>query len=333
MPDFDVVIVGGGPAGSECARKLVAAGKQVAVLDRATFPRTKLCAGWVTPEVIRDLDFDITSYPHRFSTFDAIIVHLKGLTFKYKTVQHSIRRYEFDDFLLKRSGAEIIHHHVRNIEREADSFLIDGQFRCRFVVGAGGTRCPIYKALFRDLNPRAKELQIATYEHEFAYDWADPRCHLWFFERDLPGYAWYVPKQDGFLNCGVGGMAMRLKDRDQDIKEHWQHFVDMLARESLVTDYDFKPTGYSYYLRGGAAVVAQGGAFVVGDAIGLATRDMGEGIGPAVQSGQRAATAILTGVEYSLTGIAAHSILHDLRCRATEFFAGAFIPRRRARVS
>ena len=46
--DFDAIIVGGGPAGSTCARFLVRGGARVAVVDRAEFPRVKLCAGWLS---------------------------------------------------------------------------------------------------------------------------------------------------------------------------------------------------------------------------------------------------------------------------------------------
>ena len=95
MRKYDVLIVGGGPAGSACARKLVQAGRSVAVLDREEFPRTKLCAGWVTPEAVADLELDVGTYPHRFSTFEHIIAHVKGLTIKLDTPQHSIRRFEF----------------------------------------------------------------------------------------------------------------------------------------------------------------------------------------------------------------------------------------------
>jgi flavin-dependent dehydrogenase len=40
-----------------------------------------------------------------------------------------------------------------------------------------------------------------------SYPFSDERCHLWFFEDGLPGYAWYVPKADGYLNVGIGGSA------------------------------------------------------------------------------------------------------------------------------
>lgn len=300
MRQFDVVVVGGGPAGSACATKLVNAGLKVAVLDREEFPRTKLCAGWITPEVVEDLDFDIKAYPHRFNTFEHIVVHVKGLTFNLNSLQHSIRRYEFDDFLLKNSGADVIAHNVKNIEKKNGTYLIDGTFECEYLVGAAGTRCPVYRSFFRQVNPRASDLQVATFEHELPYQWSDSRCHLWFFEAGLPGYSWYVPKENGYLNCGVGGMATSMKARKQDIKAHWSHFIRLLEDAGLVRGVDYEPRGYSYFLRGNVDVVRVENAFIVGDAVGLASIDLGEGIGPAVRSGQLAARAILTGCDYSL---------------------------------
>ena len=312
MRNYDALIVGGGPAGSACARKLVQAGSKVAVLDREEFPRTKLCAGWVTPRVVAELELDVDTYPHRFSTFKYIIAHVKGFTFKLDTPQHSIRRFEFDDFLLKRCGADVHVHNVKNIERENGDYVIDGEFRAPYLVGAGGTRCPVYRELFREANPRARELQAATLEHEFPYEWNDPHCHLWFFDNGLPGYAWYVPKADAYLNCGIGAMAEKLKAKGDDIKRQWRHFIGVLDKRRLVTDVDYAPKGYSYYLRGDVEVVRVDNAFITGDAVGLATRDLCEGIGPAISSGHRAADSILNGSEYSLDAISAHSAEHAI---------------------
>ncbi|MEZ5419801.1 MAG: hypothetical protein R2708_20990 [Vicinamibacterales bacterium] len=52
----------GGPAGSSCARALVAAGLEVVVIDRARFPRDKVCAGWITPDVVAHLGLDLADY-------------------------------------------------------------------------------------------------------------------------------------------------------------------------------------------------------------------------------------------------------------------------------
>lgn len=307
MRTCDVLIVGGGPAGSSAARQLKRAGADVLVLDKERFPRLKLCAGWITPDVVSDLELDIAAYPHRFLTFERMHIHVKGLHLPVRCVQHSIRRVEFDAWLLERSGAPVLQHTVRNIREEGGAYIVDEAFRCRYLIGAGGTRCPVYRTLFRELNPRASELQTVTLEHEIEYDWRERDCHLWFFEHGLPGYAWYVPKQNGWLNVGIGGMAERLKEGGRSIHEHWALFTRMLGGR-LARGAHYDPAGYSYYLRGRVDVVRRGNAFIAGDAAGLATRDMAEGIGPAVRSGIRAAEAILHGRDYRLDDVTGASL-------------------------
>lgn len=307
MRSCDVLIVGGGPAGSSAAWKLKRGGADVLVLDRERFPRLKLCAGWITPEVVRDLQMDIAAYPHRFLTFSRMHVHLKGLHLRVPCVQHSIRRLEFDAWLLERSGAPVLQHNVHHIRVETGGYVVDDAFRCRYLIGAGGTRCPVYRTVFRELSPRMSELQVVALEHELEYDWKDPDCHLWFFGEGLPGYSWYVPKQNGWLNVGIGGMAERMKSRRRDIKDHWSTFTGMLGR-NLAVGAVCEPAGYSYYLRGPVNVVRRDNAFIAGDAAGLATRDMAEGIGPAVRSGVRAAEAILDGRSYELDDVTGASL-------------------------
>jgi menaquinone-9 beta-reductase len=331
MRSCDVLIVGGGPAGSTAAWHLNRAGADVLVLDRERFPRTKLCAGWITPDVVRELAMDIGSYPHRLLTFPRLRVHLGRLHVPIACVQHSIRRFEWDAWLLERSGAPVEQHNVRHIAAVEGGYVIDDAYRCRYLIGAGGTRCPVYRELFREVNPRANELQIVTLEHEIQYDWHDGDCHLWFFENALPGYSWYVPKERGWLNVGVGAIAARMKERGQDIRAHWAHLAATLDG-GLAPGAQYDPTGYSYYLRGKVDVVRRDNAFITGDAAGLATRDLGEGIGPAIRSGLRAAAAIVAGVPYRLddvTGMSVGSIARSMLTRAAQTL-GAGGRRRRA---
>jgi menaquinone-9 beta-reductase len=328
MRSCDVLIVGGGPAGSSAAWKLKKAGADVLLLDRERFPRVKLCAGWITPEVVRDLGMDVAAYPHRLLTFKRLRVHLGRLHLPVACVQHTIRRVEWDAWLLERAGVPVIEHNVRHIETLADGFAIDGEFRCRYLIGAGGTRCPVYRELFRELNPRSSELQIVTLEHEIRYDWEDGDCHLWFFDHGLPGYSWYVPKERGWLNVGIGAIAARMKRGGQDIRAHWTRFATMLDGR-LAPGAVYDPAGYSYYLRGEVSVVRRGNAFVTGDAAGLASRDLGEGIGPAIRSGLRAALAILEGTPYHLddvTGLSVGSIARSMLGRVSH--AGLYAARR-----
>ena len=303
MKSAEVIIVGGGPAGSSCAWSLKRQGVDCLVLDKEAFPRTKLCAGWITPEVVEDLEMDIAGYPHRFLSLKKLHFHFPMISLSPPTLQHSIRRYEFDAWLLERSAAPVDTHKVQIIRQQGEEYIIDERYRCRYLIGAGGTRCPVYRELFRQLSPRAGKKQVVALEEEFPYDYRNNQCHLWFFDKDLPGYSWYVPKADGYINIGIGAMAEKLKTRGGDIKSHWNHLTRKLERKRLIRGHDFKPKGYSYYTRGKAEVFRSGNAFSAGDAAGLSTKDMAEGIGPAVKSGLMAADAIVNGTPYDLSGI------------------------------
>ena len=322
MRSSEVIIIGGGPAGSSAAWRLKRAGADVLILDRERFPRLKLCAGWITPEVVRELEMDLDDYPHRLLTFPRLRVHYGRLSVPVPCVQHSIRRFEWDAWLLERSGASVEQHNVREIVADGEGYVIDGAYRCRYLIGAGGTRCPVYRSLFREVNPRAHELQIVTLEHEIEFDWQDADCHLWFCDDGLPGYSWYVPKERGWLNVGIGGFAERIKSDGQDIKAHWANFTAKLG-DGLTRGAHYDPTGYSYFLLGKVDVVRRDNAFITGDAAGLASRDLGEGIGPAIRSGVRAAEAILHGAPYRLddvTGMSVASIARSMLTRAARPF-------------
>ncbi len=307
MISADVIIVGGGPGGSSCAWQLRKHGIECIVLDRATFPRLKLCGGLITPEVIRDLEIDVAGYPHSFFTIKWFRFYFKGRKLVLPSPQHSIRRIEFDKWLLDRSGAEVHHHHVKAVVRDGDGFVIDDTYRCRYLVGAGGTSCPVYRSLFRELNPRAMTPQIAALEEEFPWDWQDGDCHLWFFDDGLPGYSWYIPKAGGHLNVGVGGMAATLKRNNDTIKRHWDRLIDLLRARGFTAGHNWNPGGYTYHLRGDVQTVRTGNAFLVGDAAGLGTRDLGEGIRPAIETGIRAANSIALRSDYTLRGVVRYS--------------------------
>ena len=310
-----VIIVGGGPAGSTCARELTKHGVDALVLDKKPFPRTKLCAGWVTPKVLADLELAPRDYPHRIITYRRLRFYFRGVPVPVPTRQYSIRRREFDDFLLKRAGVPVRRHDVRQIRKSNGKYIIDDSYRCTYLVGAGGTHCPVYKKLFSEIHPRDPGRRIATVEEEFPFQWTDPDCRLWFFDEGLPGYSWYVPKAGGYLNVGIGGKQAALIKRGETINTHWRRFIETLEQKGRVTNHPFSPGGHVYYLRGKTGSTRDGNAFITGDAAGLATRDMGEGIGPAVESGKLAARSIIFGVPYSIAPVTAWSAPQILRPR------------------
>ena len=80
-----------------------------------------------------------------------------------------------------------------------------------------------------------------------------------------------------------------------------------------------EPTGYSYYLRGALEATQRGNAYLVGDSVGLATRFLGEGIGPAIRSGLRAAESILTGKPYQISDVTGASLGNGWVSRSLEW--------------
>jgi flavin-dependent dehydrogenase len=337
---IEVLIVGGGPAGAACAWRLRQHSVDCLILDRQRFPRAKPCAGWITPQVVRDLSLIPAEYPGGFTTFDALDISFWGLRFRLPTRQYAIRRWEFDEWLLRRAGVPVHLHKVGTITRVGGEYVVDGAFAAKYLVGAGGTRCPVYRTFFREASPRDEDSLIVTLEEEFAYAHTgpavtggiydpavtggiyDPHCRLWFFQHGLPGYAWYVPKANGIVNVGIGGKAATLQARGDRLKRHWGLLVDKLDGQGLVRGHDFRPRGYAYYVRQSQPRVRRDNALIVGDAVGLATLDMGEGIGPAIRSGLLAAEAIVDDSDYDIRAIRRVSLLPSLgrlpRVRGTQ---------------
>lgn len=308
MVESEVIIIGGGPAGASCAWKLKSHGRQAIILDKESFPRSKQCAGWITPSVLRDLGVRPREYPYGMLTMQKLEINAFGKRLTLPTRQYSIRRDEFDSWLLGRTGVTVFTHRARDIRKEGNSYIIDDAFACKHLVGAGGTFCPVHAAFFKDKRPRAGDSLILALEKELPYSGKDGLSRLWFFEQGLPGYAWYVPKEGGYVNAGIGGNYSRMKKKHMSIRSHWNSFAEKLKNLSVEVRRDCSPRGYAYYTRQDTGPVNLDNAYLVGDAAGLATIDMGEGIGPAVRSGILAARAIATGKPYSLGPVGRFSL-------------------------
>ena len=312
MLEAEVIIVGAGPAGSACAWKLNQNGTQTVLLDKKAFPRRKQCAGWITPGVLKNLEVNRGEYPHGILTFKRIFFHVRGRKLRVPTCQYSIRRTEFDHWLLKKASVPLQRHAVQQVRTENGYYIVDNSYRSKYLVGAAGTYCPVYRSFFKEVNSRSQQRLIVTIEEEFKYDYHDTNCHLWFFENNLPGYAWYVPKADGYLNVGIGGKFLALKNSGQTIRQHWDYFIAKLEELSLVKGHTYRPRGHNYYLRQSVPAGRLNNAYIIGDAAGLATLDLGEGIGPAIESGILAAKSILTGCRFSGRSVTRYSLIHFL---------------------
>jgi len=267
-------------------------------------PRPKLCAGWITPKVLSDLEIQPGEYPHgivALRKIRLIVGRRHRLAATLGTRQYSIRRVQFDAWLLARAGVEVVEHTVRQIRREKDAYVLDDAFCCRYLVGAGGTSCPVKRILF----PASTGRLLITREVEYT---AEPRrrvCTLWFPFAGSHGYGWYVPKADA-VNVGFGGLHAQLAG--QSLKGLWDQFVDLLKKEGCLDAAPPVPKGHPYFLGDRRKQLKLENAYLLGDAAGLATEDLAEGIGPAVESGILAAHDILGRDNYSADQITRYSL-------------------------
>ncbi len=299
MRSPDVLIVGGGPAGSSCATRLRAAGLDVLVLDRAMFPRDKPCAGWITPGTLETLGLSVAEYAggRTLQPFTAFLTGRIGgpevITRYGRSVSFGLRRIEFDRFLLERSGARCLTGvPVTRLRRDGDSWVVNETIRTPLLVGAGGHFCPVARFLN---GPPLPEDAVAAREVEVRMDARQqsecrvlPERPELFFSSDLRGYGWCVRKGE-YLNVGLGRRDPRR------LPAHVADFLRFLGRRGAIpADVPSLRHGHAYLLyEAPPRRLVDDGLLLVGDAAGLAAPTSGEGIRPAVESGLLAAEAVL----------------------------------------
>ncbi len=314
MTRCDALIVGGGPAGSTCARTLRRAGWDVVVADRSAFPRDKVCAGWLTPGVFPLLELDPGEYRAAGLTLQEITAFRTGVisggdrvrasdadgrisrsieTRYAHVVSYAIRRCEFDDFLLRRAGVRVLERTpVTALRRSGDRWIVtanDEAIETPVVIGAGGHFCPVARHLqgSADTFP-----PVVAKEAEFRLDRRDARADgqppELLFCRDFEGYGWCVRKGD-YLNVGIGRRDSR------DFASHVRNFIALLeASGRLRPGTPLKWRGHAYHASGvGTRPLAAPGMLIVGDSAGLAFPESGEGIHPAIASGRLAAETLI----------------------------------------
>jgi geranylgeranyl reductase family protein len=300
MQRCDAIVVGGGPAGSACARRLSDAGLDVRVLDKCAFPRDKTCAGWVTPEVLtltqldpHDYELGRTLQPVHGFQIGEIGGPMTEIRYE-QPVSYGIRRCEFDHYLLERSGARLtLGHAVRTIRRSAAHWQIDDELAAPMLVGAGGHFCPVAELL--GVRPgHGRVVAAQEVEFDLAAAQADA-CRVavdipeLYFCRDLRGYGWCFRKGN-YLNIGLG------REDARGLSEHVRSCVVYLQVQGRIPrDTPARYRGHAYTLYGHNRRVRTGdGVILIGDAAGMAASPSGEGIRTAIESGILAAETILT---------------------------------------
>jgi menaquinone-9 beta-reductase len=310
MDSCDVLIVGGGPAGSSCAWGLRDSGLDVVILDKQTFPRDKVCGGWITPEVLAKLEIDPVDYARQrtlqpITRFRVGCIGGSALETDYgEPVSYGIRRREFDDYLLSRvPGRRILGTPLTSLTRDSGTsnggWVANAQIRTRVVIGAGGHFCPVARLMEppaggangakpgADTPVVAQEVEFEMSEQQKANCRVRKDTPELYFCPDMKGYGWAFRKGD-FLNVGLG------RADTNGLKAHVAAFLEFLKSTGRISFELPALRGHAYLLQGTSARQVIGdGALLVGDAVGLAYPQSGEGILPAIQSGLLAAKIIV----------------------------------------
>ncbi len=285
--DFDVVVVGAGPAGSSAARAAATAGARVALLDRADFPRYKTCGGGLIGPALAHLP---GAPPSRADIRRASFT-LRGARPLDRSVDASLiqtaARSELDDWLARsaaEAGADLrTSCAVLKVDEEPESVLVAtdaGDLRARVVIGADGTSGRVSRLVGVSLSRVDLGLELELDAGSLASEWAD-RIHLdW---GPLPGsYGWVFPKGDS-LTVGV----IAAKGQPAETRAYLATLVRQLGLERLRVLHD---SGHLTRCRTPDSPLGVGRVLLAGDAAGLLEPWTREGISFAVRSGELAGT-------------------------------------------
>lgn len=294
------IIIGGGPAGSTLAWQLGRQGLRVLVLDKQDFPRHKVCAGWITPAVNESLQLDLADYA-RGRTLQPIHGFRTGLmggrqvhTPYDRVISYGIRRHEFDDYLLRRSGAELaLGESLQSAVYENGLWTINQRWQTPLLIGAGGHYCPVARQLGARLGPQegpvtAQEAEFRMTPGQAATCPVDARIPELFFTPELDGYGWVFRKGD-ILNVGFGCEAGDKLGARVDVFVGWLQKQGKIPRELPVR---MQGHAYLFHIQRQPRRLHDEGVLLIGDAAGLAYPQSGEGIRPAVESALLAAQTI-----------------------------------------
>lgn len=297
---YDVIVVGGGPAGAIAASELASLGVEVLLLEKRPLPRFKACGGCLSPRVLKLLDFDLgevledVTYQATF-TYDG---RTPVFSQSDRAMGYMVRRERFDQFLCEKArerGARILTgQEVKRVEAGGEGVKVSTQdlvYHSRLVIGADGATGVVRRDLFPDHWPTA----LVAIEGRVTLPSSRLQALKGHVLIDLGlvprGYAWAFPKED---HVNVGVMAPRRMAR---------HLRGALVR--FLQGYPTFAGGSLQFLKGALIPIYDGKpkrivgrqALLVGDAGSMVDPLLGEGICSAIQSAKRAARWTLKALE------------------------------------
>ncbi|MFC4148359.1 geranylgeranyl reductase family protein [Micromonospora mangrovi] len=308
--EFDVVVVGAGPAGAAAALGATRAGARVLLLDRSDFPRDKACGDGIAAHALDVLaELGVTGAVDGYAPLPALRLVAPGggaVARALPRPAYTVPREVFDARLVAAAvaaGAELRRHTVRRVELRADRVVLDGKLSGRAVVGADGAGSVLRRALGHPVNPdRHLALAIRGYAPALP---GPPEQLIVTSAARWPAYAWSFPIGDGRANVGYGEVL-----RGEPLTR--AHLLDRLAALLPVTDPATVTGLRAHHLPLSTHRPAPGRdrVLLAGDALSLINPFTGEGIFYALRSGALAGAAAATSPER-----AAHRYADALRRR------------------
>lgn len=292
--NYDVAIIGAGPAGSVFARELVrmAPEMQVLLVDGQGPENKKVCGGLLAPDAQEmfaklglTLPTEILSDPQ---IFDVETIDLaKKRVRNYQRHYLNMDRYAFDKWLvsLVPKSVDVYPGHCGKILRDTDGFVLhlgDKSAKARFVVGADGANSLVRKTFFRDKPMK----YVALQQHFTCTNQAMPPYSCIFDPETSDSCSWTIRKEDYVI---FGGAFHRKNCRQayEKQKERLEQFLGVEFGAPIKTEACqlTSPRKMKHFNVGGD------GAFLIGEAAGFVSASSFEGISSALLSARLLAEA------------------------------------------
>ncbi len=315
---YDVLIVGAGPGGCSAAHHLAPSGLKVLVVDKARFPREKICGDGITPRCVHNLyrmglreqfegRWQRIAGIRYYSTHGGRAEAHYPMGSSYPDHGYVVPRRELDRILtdhVRELDVELLEEcEVKKVLRgpgetvEGVTASLAGrevQISARYYIGADGPYPVLGKALgLTEHDPDHLGISIRAYMRGVK----DLDDHIEIYPEDavLPACGWIFPSGDGTANVGVGAMLYRMESGKMNLNRVFQAFL----KETRYASAKLAGAELLDRPRGGVMRVGlppgkqlRGNVVLVGDAAGMTNPFSGEGITYALESGRWAAGAV-----------------------------------------